>query len=318
MAAAALAQQPPPAPGLRTYTNVFQLEKQAMETLTPRLQAEIAGSDRAPFDRITFRPRLMIDALQLNLSSELFGTPLFTPILIAPLARQERFHRDAELATARGAAASKSVMVIAADPSRPVGEIADNCNGPFWIQASPSKDVESVRAKVAEAAGKGCKAVCLTLGIPGAEWDWPSIDRFRANLPLPVILKGILTPEEARLAATRGIQGIVVSSWRGSTDQGAVHALDALVPIVESVAGKIPILMDGSLRRGTDIMKALALGARAVLIGRPVLWGLSAYGADGVQYAMELLQTELARTMAMCGRRTLKEISRTAIRLHKR
>jgi isopentenyl diphosphate isomerase/L-lactate dehydrogenase-like FMN-dependent dehydrogenase len=132
-----------------------------------------------------------------------------------------------------------------------------------------------------------------------------------------VVLKGILTPEEAQLAVQRGVQGIVVSNYVGAANNAMAAPIALLPGIADAVAGKIPILIDGSFRRGSDVVMALALGARAVLVGRPVLWGLSAYGADGVQRVIEMLQTETARDMAMCGRVNVKALDRTAVKIHR-
>jgi 4-hydroxymandelate oxidase len=113
------------------------------------------------------------------------------------------------------------------------------------------------------------------------------------------------------------VQGIVVSNYVGAPTSGLAAPMEVLPGIADAVGGKIPILIDGSFRRGSDILMAIALGARGVLIGRPVAWGLAAYGAAGVQHVMELLQTELARDMAMCGKVDLKAIDRSVVKVHK-
>ena len=112
-----------------------------------------------------------------------------------------------------------------------------------------------------------------------------------------------------------GIDGLVVSNYAGAP-VGRASPMEVLPAIAEAVAGKVPILIDGSFRRGTDILKALALGARAVLLGRPVLWALAAYGSAGVQTMLEMLQTELARDMAMCGKPNLKSLEPSAVKIH--
>src|SRR5207248_3098411 len=125
-----------------------------------------------------------------------------------------------------------------------------------------------------------------------------AIDRLRQGLQVPVLLKGIMSPDEARKAVGMGVHGIVVSNYPAIT--GVASPMEMLPSIVDAVGGKIAVLIDGSFRRGSDIVKALALGAQAVLLGRPPLWGLAAYGADGVQKIVELIQTEFARVMAGC------------------
>ena len=108
----------------------------------------------------------------------------------------------------------------------------------------------------------------------------------------------------------------MVSNYRGGNAASLTGTLLLVAPVVQAVGGQVPVLVDGSFRRGTDILKALAFGAKAVLIGRPVMWGLAAYGADGVQGVVEMLQTELARYMCMCGRPSLAAVNPDLLRVH--
>jgi isopentenyl diphosphate isomerase/L-lactate dehydrogenase-like FMN-dependent dehydrogenase len=135
---------------------------------------------------------------------------------------------------------------------------------------------------------------------------------------VPLLLKGIMSPAEARLAVAQGVDAIVVSSHGGLYTSGFAEPIEVLPSVMEAVGDRIPVLVDGGFRRGTDILKALALGARAVLLGRPPVWGLAAYGAEGVQAVLEMLQTELARNMAMCGVPDVKSVTRSLIRIHTR
>ena len=123
----------------------------------------------------------------------------------------------------------------------------------------------------------------------------------RRAVTVPVVVKGIMTADDARTAAKTGARAIVVSSYGHPGASGRPAPLDVLADVVDAVEGRTEVLVDGGFRRGSDIMKALALGARAVLVGRPVMWGLAAYGADGVQTVLEMLQTELGRVMGCCG-----------------
>jgi len=148
--------------------------------------------------------------------------------------------------------------------------------------------------------------------------DWSWVDRLRQGTTVPLVLKGIMSPEEAETAAKRGAQGIVVSNHGGRFAGGLAAPIDMLPSIADAVGGKVPILIDGSLRRGTDILKALALGARAVLVGRPPLWGLAAYGAEGVQTVLAMLQSELARSMGLAGRPNLAAVDRSLVQIHRR
>ena len=130
-------------------------------------------------------------------------------------------------------------------------------------------------------------------------------------------MKGITTPEEAKLALQHHVQGLIVSSYNARVSAEGDGSILALAAIVDAVGGRAPVLADGSFRRGTDIIKALAFGAQAVLVGRPVMWGLAAYGAAGVQGVVEMLQTELARYMAMCGKPNVAALDGSVVKIHR-
>lgn len=142
---------------------------------------------------------------------------------------------------------------------------------------------------------------------------WEGIEWIRSFAKLPILLKGILSPEDARLAVEHGASGIIVSNHGARNLDTAPATIEALPSVAEAVEGKISVLMDGGIRRGTDVIKALALGARAVLIGRPYLWGLAIDGAQGVEAVLKILRTEFLLAMALCGRPTLASIDRTVL-----
>jgi isopentenyl diphosphate isomerase/L-lactate dehydrogenase-like FMN-dependent dehydrogenase len=131
---------------------------------------------------------------------------------------------------------------------------------------------------------------------------------------LPVLLKGIVTAEDASLAVHAGVDGIIVSNHGGRQLDSAPATIDALPEVVDAVAGRLPVLMDGGVRRGTDVLKALGYGARAVLVGRPYLWALAADGEAGVRDVLGLLRAELALAMALCGRPSIESIDRSLVR----
>jgi 4-hydroxymandelate oxidase len=311
-------------PPVQELVNAAEFEAIAGRKLDKLAFAEIAGSERGAFDRITFRPRLMIDTRQMDLTTELFGQSLFTPVLIGPLSRQKRFHPEGELAMARGASAAKAVMVVADRSSYPIDQIAAQAKTPLWYQVYEEPDISQVRTRVERAVGAGCKALCVTVGseTPRSPLtvgvDWSAIDRLRKGIAVPVVLKGVMSPDEARKAVASGVQGIVVSNYAARSIPGVASPIEMLPSIADAVGGKVPILIDGSFRLGSDVMKALALGARAVLLGRPALWGLAAYGAEGVQNVVELIQSGLARDMAMCGQANVKSLDRTVVKIHRR
>jgi len=142
---------------------------------------------------------------------------------------------------------------------------------------------------------------------------WEDVDWLRSVSPLPLVVKGIITAEDAVLAVEHGVAGIVVSNHGGRQLDSTLGSLDALPDIVAAVRGRIEVYLDGGIRRGTDVLKALALGAKAVLVGRPVLWGLALGGADGVRAVLEQLRTELDTAMALAGRATVKEIDASLV-----
>ncbi|MFQ5927156.1 MAG: alpha-hydroxy acid oxidase [Terriglobia bacterium] len=142
---------------------------------------------------------------------------------------------------------------------------------------------------------------------------WDTVAWIRSFAKVPLILKGILAPEDARLAADQGASAVLVSNHGARNLDTTPATIEALPAVIEAVEGRIPILLDGGVRRGTDVVKALALGARAVLIGRPYLWGLAVEGADGVRKVVELLRTELEAAMALCGTPSLNRINRSVL-----
>jgi len=283
------------------FVNTLEVEAMAQRKLAPGLFEEIAGSNRYSFDRITFRPRMLVDTTKLDLSLDLFGQRHFAPILIGPAGQQQRFHPEGELAMARGANAAKAGLVVGGQSSYSFEKIAPLTQQPLWAQLSDPNQIPS-----------SAKVICLS-----APLDWARVDQFRKAVNVPLVIKGIMTAQDARTAIEHGASGIVVSSYRpsGSAQGGA---LDVLPEIVRAVGRRVPILIDGSFRRGGDILKALALGATAALVTRPALWGLATYGDRGVQQVLEMLQSEIARDMAMLGLANLSQISPAFIRMHKR
>jgi len=146
-----------------------------------------------------------------------------------------------------------------------------------------------------------------------ASLTWEAVAWLRSLTTLPILLKGILTAEDARLAVDHGADGIIVSNHGGRQLDGSTPAIVALPEVVDAVGGRTPVFMDGGIRRGTDVLKALALGARAVLIGRAYLWGLAADGEAGVSAVLSLLRDELQLAMALAGRPTIASIDRSAV-----
>jgi 4-hydroxymandelate oxidase len=142
---------------------------------------------------------------------------------------------------------------------------------------------------------------------------WKDLDWFRSVTKLPVVLKGVMHPDDAEQAVQAGADAIVVSNHGGRALDGVAATIDALPRVADRVARRMPVLMDGGIRRGGDVLKALARGASAVLIGRPYLYGLAVNGSDGVQHIVEILRRELETAMALTGRTTIAQIDRTVL-----
>src|SRR6478752_3189418 len=150
-------------------------------------------------------------------------------------------------------------------------------------------------------------------GIQNPGMTWELVDRLRKATSLKLLIKGIDTREDARLAVEHGMDGIVVSNHGGRATETGRSTIEALPEVVSAVGGKISVFLDGGVRRGTDVFKALALGAKGVGIGRPYLWGMGAFGQAGVDRVLEILQGELRLVMGNCGTRTVADITRAYV-----
>jgi len=265
---------------------------------------------------------MLVPTLDLDLSVTLLGDKLYAPILVAPIANQTRFHPEGERATVKGASAARAAAIVSSGTSVPIGALVTESATPIWYQVHAGD--RAAPRQVATAVEAGCKAICVATGVspfaPGTRprptrIDWKAIDALTRDSRIPVVIKGVTTADAAATALRHNVHAIIISNY-GLAGSAREPLLLTLPAIVSAVAGKVPVLVDGSFRRGTDILKALAFGATAVAVGRPVIWGLAAYGADGVQGVIEMLQTELARYMAMCGRSTLGKLDRTVLQLH--
>ncbi|MEO8445155.1 MAG: alpha-hydroxy acid oxidase [Gammaproteobacteria bacterium] len=294
-------------------------------------------ANRAAFDAWQMRVRRLVDVSRIDTSVTLLGQTLPTPILLAPVGAQQTIHADGEPGTMRAATARGHLMIASTVSSSSIGEIRDAGTAPLWFQLYPSPDQGLMRHLLAGAEAAGCQAVVLTVDSPtrgnreGERWfgrisprkapprmgnlegykgpprigdpalSWASVDWLRATTRLPILLKGIVTREDAELAVRRRVDGLIVSNHGGRQEESGRGTLECLPEVVEAVRGRMPVLIDGGIRRGTDIFKALALGADAVCIGRPYLYGLGAYGEKGVARVLAILDSELQRNMQFAG-----------------
>ena len=296
--------------------NVPEFESMAKLVLSPERYDSISGGHHRSFDKMTLRQRLMVYAMDLDLTTTLFGYEMFTPILVGPVSDQTHLHSDGQLGTARGASAAKAIMVATNDSDHPVDELIAASDEPVWYQVYADSDTAHDEASRSVAAG--CQAVCVTIGVSSSHspvaTDWSVVERVIQEVDVPVVVKGIMNSSDAQAAVDRGAQGVVISNHGGLAGGEGALPIDVLPAVADVLTEQVPIIVDGSFRRGTDVLKGLALGATAVMVARPPMWGLAAYGAEGVQTVVEILQTELARNMAASGRPTIAMIARDLVR----
>jgi isopentenyl diphosphate isomerase/L-lactate dehydrogenase-like FMN-dependent dehydrogenase len=291
------------------------------------------------FERWKLRPRVLVDVGDVDTSTTVLGTRIAAPILVAPMALQKLAHPDGEAATARAAAAAGTIMVLSAAATMRPGAVAEAAPGATrWFQVYVFRDRGITQSLIDEAYAHGYSALVLTVDAPilarreGAlrigfripdEFEvagdifgdidpsvsWRDLE-WLAGHQLPVILKGLLTPEDAGIAVEHGAAAVVVSNHGGRQLDGVAASIDALPKVVEAVDGRVEILLDSGVRRGVDALRALALGARAVLVGRPVVYGLAAGGEAGVARVLELLREEVELGLRLLGCTSVAEIGR--------
>lgn len=288
----------------------------------------------AAFRRHVLLPRVLVDVGTVDLRTTVLGRSVDLPILFAPSGYQRLAHPEGEAATARAAARVGTTMVLSTSANTSIEDVAAAAaGGPSpWYQLYWFTDRGVTRSMVERAAAAGFGAIVLTVDAPVRTWregeqrvpveippgvrsvntddlpltvapdlTWRSLEWLRSISSLPLVLKGILTAEDTRLAVEHGVDGVICSNHGGRSLDWSVATVDALPEMVAAADGRLEVYMDGGVRRGTDVLKALALGARAVLLGRPVVWALGAGGEAGVVRLMELVRGEFASVMGLCG-----------------
>ena len=308
--------------------------------------------NEAAWRRIAIRPRVLVDVAERDLRTTVLGREHPHPVFVAPTAFHRLAHAEGEAATARGAAAAQSLYCVSSLATATPAQVAAAApEGRRWFQLYVFKDRGVSEALVQAAVEQGYEALVITVDLPvlgvrerelrsGYAIDaaelipdvhagtlpltdigllidpsltWEDVERFGSASGLPVLVKGVLTAEDARLAAEHGAAGVVVSNHGGRQLDTVPSGADALPEVVEAAAGRLDVLVDGGVRRGTDVLKARALGAKAVLVGRPVVWGLAVGGADGVRAVLELLRDELDVALALAGVPRAAEVDATSI-----
>ncbi|MFM9607218.1 aminotransferase class I/II-fold pyridoxal phosphate-dependent enzyme [Streptomyces niveiscabiei] len=299
------------------------------------------AANRAAFDRVRLFPRALSGTDRPSLTATVLGRTWRTPLAVAPMAYHRLVHPAGEVATARAAGAAGVPLVVSTFASRTFEDIEAAAGGPLWLQVYCFRDRSLTRDLVARAESAGFEALVLTVdapilgsrhrdlrnrfrlpkdigpvNLPDGEYsspgdharaefatalDWSVVEWLRGVSSLPVLVKGVLTASDARLALSSGAAGIVVSNHGGRQLDGAPATLEVLPEVAAAVAGACPVLLDSGVRRGTDVLAALASGADGVLVGRPVLHGLAVAREVGAQHVLDILASELADAMVLTG-----------------
>ena len=300
----------------------------------------------AAYGRWALRPRVLVDVTDCTTRTTVLGREISMPVLVAPIAFQRLAHPDGEVATARAARDAGTIMCLSTIATASPAEVAAT-GAPRWFQLYAMRDHALTTELIEQARASGYEALVLTVDAPvlgrrerdqrtavtippelkvaslgrgdltpadvlrlvSPSLTWSDVDRIAAEAGLPLVLKGIQTGEDARLACEHGAAGIVVSNHGGRQLDGVSATVELLPEIVEAVDGRLELLLDGGIRRGTDVVKALALGARAVLIGRPALWGLAVGGETGVRSVLELFAAEILNALQLLGCRSPEDVT---------
>ncbi|MEX2570070.1 MAG: alpha-hydroxy acid oxidase [Gemmatimonadota bacterium] len=313
--------------------------------------------NRAAFGRLTLRYRVLRDVTSRTVETEVLGSRLSMPVIIAPTAFHQLACEAGEIATAQAAARAGTVMTLSTLSTCGIEEVSAAASGGLWFQLYVYRDREATRDLVSRAEAAGARALVLTVdaqlwGVrerdvrnsfqlpPGlrmanlatsgksefpevegsglaayvntmfdASLSWADLEWLCSLTSLPVLVKGVVRGDDAALAMDHGAAGVIVSNHGGRQLDTSPAPITVLPEIVEGVAARGVVLLDGGVRRGTDVVKAVALGADAVLIGRPVLWGLATAGEEGVVRVLEMLRAEIDLAMALCGARGVAELT---------
>jgi 4-hydroxymandelate oxidase len=313
------------------------------------------GENRAAWRKVWLRPRVMVDVHTIDTTCTLLGRRLRSPVLLAPMAEQRLLHPDGEVAAARAAGAAQTVYCLSTRATADLAEVAAAASGPLWFQLYVERDREQSERVLARAAEHGFEAVVVTADLPVAGrrerelrhgdfplpegvaivshlggdlrrvhnavggWDasltWDDLVWIRDASGLPLIVKGILCAEDAAAALDAGADAIVVSNHGGRQADGCLPTAVALPDVAAAVGGRVPVLVDGGIRDGADVVRALALGADAVLVGRPYAWGLATGGEAGVRAVLDAFEEDLVRALALTGCPTLADVDGSRVRI---
>lgn len=332
--------------------NIADYIEAAREKVDPKVWCYFEGGAgdevtlRANVDawgRWQLRPRMLVDVSEVSTATTLLGTEVALPLGIAPFAMQRLLQPEGEVATARAAAADAVLFCASTLTSSSHGEIATAGPGPRWFQLYILRDRERTLEHMHEARESGYSAVVLTADLPylgrrerdlrlGFEnpppdlhlpyatlvdttpaLTWRDLEWIRGELSLPLVVKGILTREDADLAVEHGADAVWVSNHGGRQLDGVPAGLEALPEVVEAVGDRCEVYVDGGIRRGTDVLKALALGARAAFAGRAFASALAVDGEQGVAHALSLLRDEITLGLGLLGCTSPEHVTRAHV-----
>ena len=300
--------------------------------------------NKEAYQRIRLKPHVLVDVSKLDTRVTLFGQEHPFPILLAPTAAQKLTHPEGELATVRGAGAAGTTMVLSSFSNTSLEDVAAVAKSPLWFQLYAQTDHGFTRELVQRAQAGGYRALCLTVdspisgarnrekradaklgplpnlrgvqtfsGVLDAALSWKDLEWLLSFAKIPLLVKGVLNPDDADRAVKTGVAGIMVSNHGGRNLDTLPATIDALPQVADKVGGRVPVFVDGGIRRGTDVLKGVALGANAVLIGRPYLYGLGAAGEAGVTKVVNILQREFQMAMMLTGRTSIGSIDKSVI-----
>lgn len=305
------------------------------------------------FNRWRLMPRILRDVSSRSLAVSILGQEMALPVVLAPTSPLRLAHVDAELAKVKAAASRNALAICSMDAHYPLEETARAggslwfqlyCYGDRGLMAEMVKRAEQAGYKAlvvtvdAFHPGRRERMLRSAFSMPahvqmgnleGLELDqstrradgsvkrfaltWSDLDWLAGCSSLPIVLKGVMSPMDADMAVARGASGIVVSNHGGRQIDQVPASLDCLPPIVDRVGGRAEVYLDGGVRRGTDVLKAMALGAKAVLIGRAYIWGLAVAGQDGVAQVIDIFRQEIDVAMAQLGLADLKSLDSSFI-----
>lgn len=306
------------------------------------------NANRTGYSKYQLIPRVLVDVSTLSTELTLFGTKLRSPVFLSPIGLNKVFHASAEAAVARAAAAAGHMMIASHMTSLPFEEIVAAYGAPVWFQMYLTDDQGFNREMVQRVESTGCRALFVTVDSPVAgnreghlrylqelaktgtlvfgnfkqgmrktvnpATKWSDLEWLKSITNMAVVPKGIVSAEDAQKAVAMGLDGLMVSNHGGRQLNSNRSTIEALGELVDVTGGSVPVLLDGGVRRGTDLVKALAIGARAVGVGRPYIWGLRLFGQDGVARILNLLQEDLTRNMQLLGATGLETLNRGMIR----